>query len=226
MIGILSAGPIGLLSRDDIEYPSGKPPTKDEIELGKILFFDPRLSGNKTQSCATCHDPNLGWGYGMAKGLGSEGNTLARNSPHVFNLAWMNSFFWDGRSDSLEKQILLAIKNPATMNLPPDEMMKRVTASPYYDKQFKKAYKDGVTADNLANALAAFQRTLIVDNTPFDQYMKGNKNAMSPDAIRGMNLFTGKANCTTCHDGGNFTDGSYHNLGLGDKDIGRGKVDT
>ncbi len=220
------AGPIGLLSRDDIEYPSGKAPSKDEVELGKILFFDPRLSGNKSQSCATCHDPNLGWGYGVAKGFGSEGNVLPRNSPHVYNLAWMTSFFWDGRADSLEKQILLAIKNPLTMNLPEGEMLKRISNVPYYEGQFKKAYKDGITYENVGKALAGFQRELIVDDTPFDRFMKGNKNAMSPEAVRGMNLFTGKAKCTTCHDGGNFTDGSYHNLGMGDKDIGRGKVDS
>lgn len=224
-LGTAFAEPIGAPNRSTIEYPDGKKPSLEEVELGKTLFFDPRLSMNKGQSCASCHNPDLGFGDGMAKGHGTMGGSLGRNTPHLYNLAWNTLFFWDGRAASLEEQALGPIAAPGEMALPLDSLVPRLSRSSYYRKKFSKVYgKSGISNDNLAKAIAAFERTLISDNSPFDKYMKGDKTAMLPEAIRGMGLFNGKAKCVICHSGPNFTDEGFHNIGIGDKDEGRNAI--
>lgn len=219
-----AAVPLGTPSVDDIEYPDDEPHTELEVELGKKLYFDTRLSLNKRQSCATCHNPDLGFGDGLAKGIGTMGEAIPRNTPHIYNLAWNSIFFWDGRSGTLEEQALGPIEAPGEMNLSLDEAVSRLKSVPYYAKTFDKVYGDGVTSENIGRAIAAFERTVITDNSPFDKYLKGDKAAMSPAAVRGLALFEGKANCTKCHDGVNFTDQSFHNIGVKGEDMGREKI--
>ncbi|MBV1878283.1 MAG: c-type cytochrome [Pseudomonadales bacterium] len=210
---------------DEIEYPEDEPPTIEEINLGKTLFFDKRLSANQTQSCATCHNPDLGFGDGMAKGIGSEGNSLSRNTPHIYNLAWAAVFFWDGRSASLEDQALGPIQAEGEMNMPIEDLLPRLQQVPFYQQQFKAIYGSAtIGADEIARAIAAFERSIVSSNSAFDRYIAGNKAAMGPASIRGMQLFEGKAKCTQCHDGANFTDDSFHNIGLGIEDEGRQKI--
>ena len=219
-----SQEPLGVPDKDNIEYPDDEEHSPEEIALGKTLFFDPRLSINKTQSCASCHNPDLGFGDGLKFSLGAMGKPVGRNTPHIYNLAWNLEFFWDGRAKSLEHQALGPIEAEGEMNMPLEKLTARLRTVKYYRDNFKKVYNDDkIEANNIAKAIAAFERTIIVDDTPFDRYMKGKKEAMSPSAIRGMKLFTGTARCNICHDGPNFTDNSYHNIGVGDKDIGRGK---
>jgi cytochrome c peroxidase len=210
---------------DDIEYPDDEPPSQAEVELGKILFFDTRLSSNLKQSCATCHNPELGFSDGLKTSVGTMGGSVSRNAPHLYNLAWASTLFWDGRSSTLEDQALGPIQAAGEMNLPLDVLVPRLSKVAFYKEQFEKIYGEPeITAENIGKAIAAFERTIISDNSPFDQYIAGNKLAMSPAAIRGLTLFKGKANCTSCHDGANFTDDSFHNIGVNNEDIGRAGI--
>lgn len=215
---------LGTPDRDDIEYPNDEPHSDAEIELGKVLFFDTRLSEKKTQSCATCHNPELGFGDGLQFSLGDAGAAVGRNTPHIYNLAWNSIFFWDGRAPTLEAQALGPIEAAGEMNLAMDVAIARLEAVPYYQNKFNEIYGTGVTKEGIGSAIAAFERTLISDNSPFDQYKAGNKSAMGPAAIRGLALFEGKANCVKCHDGPNFTDESFHNIGVDDDDPGRAPI--
>ncbi|HKP98352.1 MAG TPA: cytochrome c peroxidase [Fibrobacteria bacterium] len=218
---------IGVPDPASIEYPDGKPPSQAEVELGKTLFFDNRLSMNRRQSCASCHNPDLGFGDGMSKGHGTMGRGLDRNTPSIYNLAWNSVFFWDGRASSLEEQALGPIQSPGEMNMPIDSLLARLKKVAYYKAAFERIYgRNGTTGENLGKAVAAFERTLISKGSPFDKYMQGDKSAMGPEASRGMALFQGKAGCIACHSGPNFTDESFHNIGLGDGDVGRAKIMT
>ncbi|PCJ16410.1 MAG: cytochrome-c peroxidase [Candidatus Cloacimonadota bacterium] len=206
---------------EDIKYPNNKAPSLNEIKLGKLLFFDTRLSKNKKQSCASCHNPDLGFSDGLSKGIGTHGNPLGRNTPSLYNLAWNNSFFWDGRAKSLEEQALGPIQNPAEMDMNLDDLIIRLESIPKYLELFQKAYtQTEITKENIASALASYQRTLIVNHSPFDQYKKGDINALSPAQKRGLLLFRKKALCIICHNGANFTDGSFRSLGIEDGDSG------
>jgi len=210
----------------DIEYPDDEEHSAEEIELGKVLFFDTRLSINKMQSCATCHNPDLGFGDGLTTSIGAMGDRVGRNAPHIYNLAWSTIFFWDGRSPTLEDQALGPIEAAGEMNLPLDKLMPRLESVPFYVTTFGDIYEDGLTLENVGRAIAAFERSIVSDNSPFDQYIKGNFAAMSPNAVQGLELFKGKANCTKCHDGPNFTDDSFHNIGVSpvEKDLGRAAI--
>lgn len=216
--------PLGVPDRDDIEYPDEEEPTKEEVLLGKTLFFDTRLSINDQQSCASCHNPELGFSDGLAFSIGTMGEKVGRNTPQIYNLAWNVTFFWDGRAPTLEDQALGPIEAGGEMNMPLEKLIPKLKKVKGYHKLFNAAYgKDSINKENIGKAIAAFERTIIVDNTPFDKYMKGDKNAISPDAINGLALFQTKARCIQCHDGANFTDNSYHNIGVKGDDIGRGK---
>lgn len=216
---------LGTPDKDDIEYPDDDAPSQPEVELGKILFFDTRLSINQNQSCATCHNPDLGFGDGVAAGSGTMGSALGRNTPHIYNLAWGTIFMWDGRKATLEDQALGPIEAVGEMNMPLAQLLPRLNAVPFYQKQFKEVYGSStITKETLGKAIAAFERTIISDNSSFDKYIAGNKNAMSPEAIRGLALFETKANCVSCHDGANFTDDSFHNIGIKGNDQGRDAI--
>lgn len=225
MAAVASTSPIklkiGTPDVDEIEYPDDEPHGDDEIELGKMLFFDVRLSKNNNQSCATCHNPDLGFSDGLQLGLGTSGNRLGRNAPHLYNLAWASSLFWDGRASTLEEQALGPILAAGEMGMSRTLAIARLSKIKGYVTRFEKLYADGLTFENIGKAIAAFERSIISDNSAFDHYIAGDKNAMSPAAIRGMAVFSGKGNCTRCHDGNNFTDDSFHNIGVGDTDLGR-----
>lgn len=217
--------PLATPEPGDIEYPDGVPPSAALVELGTRLFFDNRLSRHNNQSCATCHNPDTGFGDGLALSRGSEGMVLPRNAPHLYNLAWNVVFFWDGRAATLEEQALLPIQSDKEMNLPMDVLVERLQGDAHYPRWFSEAFGgSGVTPDRIARALAAFERTLVSRDSAFDRYLAGDTSAMSPEAVRGLALFTGKGGCTQCHDGANFTDNSFHNLGVKGSDKGRAAV--
>ncbi len=218
---------LGVPDPSTIQYPGGKAPSNELVQLGKVLYFDTRLSINDKQSCATCHNPDLGFGDGMASGLGTMGGHLGRNVPHLYNLGWNSKFFfWDGRAASLEEQALGPIQAPGEMNMPLTTLIPKLKAVAYYKRIFNHLFPDsGVTPENVAKAISAFERTIITNNSPFDRYMRGDTSALSPAASRGWALFEGKALCVTCHSGVNFTDERFHNIGLGGTDRGRAAIE-
>ncbi|MBB3048687.1 cytochrome c peroxidase [Litorivivens lipolytica] len=215
------------LSRPDpllIEYPEDEPPSWREIQLGKTLFFDPRLSHDHSRSCASCHNPELGFGDGLPLSPGSDGQPLGRHTPSIYNLAWGSVFFWDGRAATLEEQALMPIVAEAEMNLPMAVLQERLTAVAHYRNEFNAVYEEGLTEETIGRALASFMRAIVSDNSPFDRHLAGDKNALGPEAKRGLALFVGKGRCIECHSGANLTDDSFHNLGLGGDDPGRAEV--
>ena len=140
---------------------------------------------------------------------------MKRHTPHLYNLAWGRSFFWDGRASSLEEQALEPIRHPDEMGLPGDRAATKLQAIPSYAKRFATVFpKSGVTMKNIVTALAAFERTLVARNAPFDRYAAGETSALDESAVRGKGLFFGRAACATCHSGPNFTDGLFHNTGV------------
>jgi cytochrome c peroxidase len=215
-------GGLGLLP--EVDSPSSNPTTPAKVELGKQLFFDPRLSGNGKLACISCHVPGLGWADGRATGVGFEGKILKRNVPSVLNAAYYSGFFHDGRAGSLEEQALGPLFNPDEMNATASQVVSTLSGIPEYRTRFKEAFGTEPTIDGVGKALAAFERTLISKNSAFDRWVQGDDLAMSPQAQRGLELFTGKADCTACHKGSNFSDDKYHNIGVpgsGTTDKGR-----
>ncbi len=218
----------------EVPQPEDNKLTKERIELGKLLYFDVRLSRDDTISCATCHSPSRGWSDEVptSKAVGFQGRVGPRNSPTILNSAFQKKQFWDGRAKSLEAQALGPIEADVEMNMPLDMLIPKLNKIQGYKELFAKAYPESkgvITKEYLAKAIASFERTVISPEAPFDKYIKGDKNAISAEAKKGFELFQGKAHCTDCHDGWNFTDGSFHNIGLNDgeltgKELGRYNV--
>jgi cytochrome c peroxidase len=205
----------------DIPIPEDNLMNPEVLELGRALFFDPRLSGNNQVSCATCHDPNLGYGDDRPTFVAYDGGDGARNSPTVINSGYYKTNFWDGRAASLEEQALGPIENPNEMNQPLEELVKELQAIKGYQEQFNAAFKEGITEQNIAKAIAAFERQIVVTETPYDLFLKGENNALSKQELRGLILFAGKAHCVTCHNGPNLSDNNYYNIGINSDDEGR-----
>lgn len=212
----------------EIPYPAENPYTKEKSDLGKMLYFDPRLSKSGTQSCATCHNPSFSWEDGLALGIGHEHKQLGRATPTILNLAWDDLFFWDGRAATLEEQALGPIASSAEMAMDLDQMLVNLYQAEGYLEHFKKAFPDDkgdvITKEKVANAIATFERGIVSANAPFDKWIAGDEAAISEEAKRGFVLFNKKGNCAACHSGWNFSDSSFHDIGLDDPDLGRGKI--
>ncbi|MBT5550317.1 MAG: cytochrome-c peroxidase [Nitrospina sp.] len=227
---LISAGDAEYQPLPAIEHPADNPWSKEKHQLGKMLFFDPRLSGNNRMSCATCHNPSLGWSDGLPRTLGRDQRELGRNSPSIINSGYFGKQFWDGRADSLEEQALVPIMGPTEMDQNLDELIDELKAIPYYYRKFKKVFgASGVTAENIAKALATFERSVVSRNSPYDQYQQGDVSSLSKSAVRGMKIFFGKGQCTRCHQGSIFADNKFHNIGLQPlkgrmPDLGRFKI--
>ena len=207
-----------------VPAPKDNPTTAEKVSLGKQLFFDPRLSGDNSMSCATCHLPGKAFADGLPTGKGHKGKRLARNTPGLLNVAFYKTYQWDGGADSLEKQALGPIQNPNEMNQSLGELVKELNAIPGYVKQFRRVFGARVTSNGIAKALAAFQRTLVTGRSPFDRYLGGDKKALSAAARRGLELFRGTAGCIRCHHGPMLTDNKFHRLGVALKDRGRAAI--
>ena len=206
-----------------VPAPADNQVTQERVELGKDLFFDPRLSGSDWISCATCHNPTLGWSDGLPTAIGHGMKVLGRATPTILNTAYLRKQMWDGRFRSLEEQALGPIGAPGEMNSNPEEVVLKLKTIPGYVSLFEKAYPgEGITEDTLAKAIASFERTIVSTDAPFDRWIKGDERAISASAKRGFELFEGKANCNACHQGFNFMDDGFHNIGLKDnQDAGR-----
>ena len=196
--------------------PEGNPITPEKVELGKRLFFDARLSADGSLACVSCHLPDQGWTTNTPLSPAYPTAMERRNSQTLINVAYNKALIWDGRAGALEKQALGPIQNPLHMNQNLDLLVEKLKAIPAYEQRFQQVFGTTVTPDVLGKALAAFERTLVSRNAPFDRYMTGDWQAMSEGALRGMALFKGKARCILCHNGPNFTDSQFHHLGVPD----------
>jgi len=206
--GISGAPAITLLSA----LPQGN---RNKVALGKKLFFDPVLSGDNSISCASCHNPEKGWGDGIPRAVGVPGKELGRNTPHLFNTGFQLRWFWDGRAGSLEEQALGPIQGAGEMNQNLNALIAELKRSDAYLRMFTRVFgKQGISAATITQSLAAFERTIVSSGSPFEQYLHGDKQAMTAQAKRGLALFTGKARCILCHNGPNLTDNGFHNIGV------------
>lgn len=208
---------------DAIPSPQSNPLTHDKVELGRHLFFDPRLSETKSVSCSSCHNPGFDWSDGRTRGLGVTGVPLPRRSPTVLNAAWLGALMWDGRAATFEQQAVLPITAEHEMGLTVDEAIARLQAIEGYAPLFEAAYPgEGITKTTVIGALASFQRSLVSEDAPFDKWIAGDESAISEAAKRGFLIFNGEGRCSKCHSGWRLTDDSFHDIGLESEDVGRG----
>jgi cytochrome c peroxidase len=198
--------------------PENNPISEAKIELGRKLYFDARLSKDGSVSCATCHDPDKGFSDARATSLGIGRQAGARNAPTVMNRLFSQEQFWDGRAADLEAQALGPIENPIEMGHTLPDMVSNLKALSGYAPAFQAAFgSPEINPDRVGRAIATYERIVLAGNSPFDRYQAGEKTMLGESAVRGMALFNDAArgNCVTCHAGFNFTDESYHNLGVG-----------
>lgn len=192
-----------------------KPEPANKAELGKLLFFDPILSADRTISCASCHLPQYAFADTAVTSKGVRGQLGVRNTPSSMNLNLQTTFFWDGRAKTIEEQALGPIENPVEMNLPIAKAVLRLQKSKTYKAYFQKLFNTAPTRENLARAIAAFERTLETSDTPFDNWkLNDDEKAVSEAAKRGFALFNGKGKCVQCHFGPDFTTNEFRNIGL------------
>jgi cytochrome c peroxidase len=219
-LGIALAWSLLALAAQAADLPLPKPlptlqaPDAAKVELGRMLFFDRRLSGDGTMSCAVCHHPEQAYGDGRALSGAYPTNKHWRNSQSLLNLAYLQSFFWDGRSDSLESQAVEPIHSSFEMNLNLDFLVEKLRETPEYRDRFRSAFGREVDRAAITAALADFQRTLVVRDSPFDRFLGGDSRALEGPAKRGLALFYGKAGCARCHTGALLSDQKFHNLGI------------
>lgn len=202
-----------------LSVPPERAPTPALIALGEKLYNDKRLSADDSTSCATCHDPEKGFADGKPVAVGIKNQKGMRNSPTVLNAMFNGSQFWDGRAATLEDQAKLPILNPIEMGMKDEAaVVAKLKGIPEYVTAFKQVFNRDITYDDLAAAIAAFERTHFSGNAPFDDFITGKGDAISASARRGWALFNGKARCLTCHAANRvsplFSDGKFHNIGV------------
>jgi cytochrome c peroxidase len=193
---------------------STSPNDAAKVALGKQLYFDGRLSKNGAIACAFCHNPGTGWADPRQTSIGIGGGLGGRQAPTVLNTGFNSLQFWDGRARSLEEQALQPIQNPIEMGETHENVVRKLNGIKGYQQQFRTVFATDPNLQGIAEAIAAFERTVTSTNSPFDKYAMGDSKAMDEAAVRGMALFKGKARCILCHNGPNFTDNQFHNLGV------------
>jgi cytochrome c peroxidase len=208
--------------------PEDNPLTLKKIKLGRKLFFDERLSLDGTLSCATCHNPLLGFADGRSVAVGINGLEGPRSTPAIINRLFSEAQFWDGRVQNLEEQVLEPIENPIEMKNTLENVVITLNKDEAMQNEFQEVFGTDVTVDGLQKAIASFERTLLSGNSPLDKFKSGDKKALSESAQKGLLLFESeKVNCVVCHKGQNFTDELFHNSGVGfdthKPDLGRFK---
>ncbi len=218
--------PLGLLP---VVHPLDNQPTPAKIRLGQRLFFDKRLSRDHSLACSSCHDPGRGLSISERFATGVGGHKGNRHPPTLVNVAYNTLQFWDGRvgelgrADSLEHQVLVPIQDPHEMDLSLDEAVQRQQNDPLSRAEFQVAFGASPSAELIAKALAAFERTLLFGDAPFDRFKAGDATALSAAAKRGHDLFFWKATCSACHSGANFTDNAFHPSVATDSDLDIGR---
>jgi len=203
--------------------PADNSMTPEKVSLGKMLFFDPRLSGSNWISCATCHNPVMGFTDRLPRALGHAMGEGPRNTPTILNAAFMVVQFWDGRANTLEEQALGPVQAEVEMRQTLGGMVESLRKVPEYTILFGRVFggNDPVNPENIAKAIAAFERTLITPVSPYDRYLSGDKGALSERAVKGLDLFQ-KKGCIACHNGPVLTDSGFHRIKVpGSVDLGR-----
>jgi cytochrome c peroxidase len=187
---------------DTIPFPAGNPYTPPKASLGRQLFYDTRLSGSGALSCASCHNPGFAYGDGLEKGIGNRMKVMDRRSPSIINSAWGTLFFWDGRASSLEEQALGPIAAPSIMNQPLDRATQVLSNVGEYKALFSMAFPgQAISSTTIASAIATYERTIVSNRAPFDEWIDGDATAISDAAKRGFVLFNTTARCASCHSG-------------------------
>lgn len=210
--------PLGLPA---LPVPADNPMTIEKVELGKMLYFDKRLSKDGSVSCATCHMPDYAYAEPRATSTGIKEQVGDMNSPTVINSSYQTSMFWDGRMKSLEEQAAGPMENPIEMGHDIADIAKDLNKIPEYKKLFEDAFGAPASKETMTKAIASFERTILSGNSPYDKYMNGDKSAMTDEQVKGMKLFRGKALCATCHTPPLFTNGNFVNTGIGKQGDGR-----
>lgn len=207
------------------EVPRDNPQSEAKIELGRLLFFDRRLSAGGTMSCSSCHDASRGYGDENTRSIGLDGQPLKRNTPTIWNTAYYRLQFWDGRARTLEEQVLSPFLSPVEMNGGNErELLKRIGGDADYQRLFREVFGGPPSLARMSKAVAAFERSLVTPETALDRYLRGNKDALLLREKRGLAVFVGAGGCTQCHLGALLSDGKFHNLGIDDGDLGRYQV--
>ncbi|MFT4031255.1 MAG: cytochrome-c peroxidase [Siphonobacter sp.] len=195
-------------------FPAYNPYSNEKVKLGKMLFFDPRLSASKQIACASCHDPELGWGDGRHLSYGHNRQNGKRNAMTILNTAYYTRLFWDGRASNLEDQVSFPVQDPAEMAQSLKAMQRNIRQVKGYRQYFKEAFgTDNITTERIQQAIATFERTVVSPPSRFDQFIKGNAQALTNDEVMGLHLFRTKARCINCHNGPLFSDNQFHNDG-------------
>ncbi len=219
-IGVLPAVP----------YPAYNPYSKEKESLGKILFFDPRLSRSGQIACASCHNPELGWTDNLTRSFGHDRQTGKRNSMTILNSAYASSLFWDGRASSLEDQAQFPVQDPLEMNEKLTIAVDKIAKIKGYNSLFTEAFGDKkVTLERIQYAIATFERSINSPKSKFDQFVSGKSDVYTDQQVKGMHLFRTKAQCINCHNTPYFSDNQFHNdgqtlFGTKNEDFGRYNV--
>ena len=215
---LLSAEPEGQppapLGLKPVPVPDDNPMTPDKVELGKMLYFDKRVSKDGTVACATCHDPKRGWAEDQPVSTGIAGQKGGRNSPTVINAAYATSQFWDGRAATLEEQAVGPVGNPIEMGNTMEAVVEKLSKIPGYGQRFQKVFGTGVTEKGFAQAIAAFERTVLSGDSAYDRFKAGDESALNDAQKRGLKVFE-KSGCVNCHTPPLFSDYEFHNAGVG-----------
>lgn len=209
-----------------IPFPLDRPYDPQIATLGKMLYFDPRISGAQNMSCASCHNPSFGWETPVDGAVGAMNTRLGRHAPTILNQAWVHPYFWDGRADTLEEQAAGPITAEVEMNATFDEVILRLDQVEEYRRWFERLFPgEGISENTITLSIATYERTVVSGWAPFDRWIEGDSDAISEAAKRGFELFIGEAECVACHTGWNFTDNQFHDIGLPTDDIGRAEFD-
>jgi cytochrome c peroxidase len=219
---------IGLLG--EVKYPEDNPYSQEKRELGKLLFFDGRLSATGQIACASCHNPELAWTDNVTRSFGDKRQTNKRNAMTIRYVAFAETLFWDGRSPSLEHQATLPIADPVEMNTDHEVSVENIAKIEGYKPLFKKAFGDEeVSLERISKAIATFERTLVTGKSKFDLFISGRKDLFTDQEVNGLHLFRTKARCINCHNTPYFSDNQFHNdgqtlFGSKNEDFGRYNV--
>ncbi|HEX9907267.1 MAG TPA: cytochrome-c peroxidase [Thermoplasmata archaeon] len=197
-----------------VPIPADNPQTPTKVKLGEMLYFDPMLSSDGTISCASCHAPALGFGDGERVSDGVGGSQGGRNAPTVYNAVYYETQFWDGRALTLEEQAAGPVENPIEMANTWDNVVIYLKSDATYSKLFKKVFGGEITKDTATKAIASYERTVITWDSPYDRYVAGDEEAMTPTQVAGMDLFFGKASCGGCHAPPLFLESAFGNIGV------------